>query len=85
MTVFDTAVVYDVTSGIGPFNESYVDPFIQCMTSPEPPQTALHYSYYSNVHNIITNPHFSTIAVPQHCTPTDDSISCASYILAVSA
>lgn len=81
MTVFDTAAIWDVTSGIGPFNESYVDPFMQSMTSPESPQVALHYSYYSNVHNLITNPLFSTIASPQHCTPTDDNISCASYIL----
>lgn len=81
MTVFDTAAIWDVTSGIGPFNESYVDPFIQSMTRPDSPQIALHYSYYSNVHNLITNPLFSAIAAPQHCTPIDDNISCASYIL----
>lgn len=81
--MFDTALVYDVTSGVGPFNASYVGSFIGSFQDPEtdPPTTIVPYAYSSVVHNLITNSLFSTVAEPIHCEPSDRDLECASYIL----
>lgn len=77
--MFDTALVYDVTSGIGPFNSSYVGPFIQSLSDGS--SKVIPYSYSSVVYNLITNTLFSTVAEPLLCTPSEGDIDCASYIL----
>jgi len=81
--VFDTASVYDVASGVGPFNASYVDSFIGSFQDPEtePPTAIVPYAYSSVVHNLITNSLFSTVAEPIHCESSERDLECASYIL----
>ncbi|KAK1836854.1 hypothetical protein QBC39DRAFT_429866 [Podospora conica] len=83
VTVFDTASVYDVTSGIGPFNASYVASFVGSLQDPETePATAIvPYAFSSIVHNLITNSLFSTVADPISCQPSERYIECASYII----
>jgi len=79
VTVFDTATVYDVTAGIGPFNASYVGPFLEALTSDG--FTTVPYTYSSLVHNLITNNLFSTIAEPLGCERSERDLDCASYIV----
>jgi len=77
--VFDTALVYDVTSGIGPFNSSYVGPFIKSLTDGS--SKVIPYSYSSVVYNLITNTLFSTVTEPLMCMPSEGDLDCESYIL----
>ncbi|KAK0627904.1 hypothetical protein B0T14DRAFT_422946 [Immersiella caudata] len=83
ITVFDTALVYNVTSGIGPFNASYVDSFINAFQDQDtsPPTTIVPYAYSSVVHNLITNSLFSTVAEPILCQPSERDLDCASYVV----
>ncbi|KAK4443151.1 hypothetical protein QBC34DRAFT_311616 [Podospora aff. communis PSN243] len=79
ITVFDTAEVYDVTAGIGPFNASYVGPFIDFWQSDG--SSVVPYSLYSVTHNLITNNLFSSVADPLECQRSERHLDCASYIL----
>ncbi|KAK1757960.1 hypothetical protein QBC47DRAFT_295213 [Echria macrotheca] len=81
ITVFDTATVYDVTSGIGPFNASLVKPFLESLKAPGLEQTVIPYSYSSVIYNLIINPLFSTVADPTHCKQSEKDLECASYVL----
>ncbi|KAK0616412.1 hypothetical protein B0T14DRAFT_568017 [Immersiella caudata] len=80
ITVFDTATVYDVTAGIGPFNGSYVLPFLAKWHDVDN-VTTVPYSYSSVVHNLITNTLFSTVGDPIQCQRSNRDLECASYIL----
>ena len=74
--------MYEVTSGIGPFNASYVDQFVQSMKDPAfPSVSVIPYTYSSVVHSLIVNSLFSTVAEPISCTPSGGDSECASYIL----
>ncbi|KAK4445479.1 hypothetical protein QBC34DRAFT_472396 [Podospora aff. communis PSN243] len=83
VTVFDTALVYDVTSGIGPFNASYVDSFINAFQDQDtfPPTSIVPYAYSSVVHNLIANSLLSTVAKPVLCESSERDLECASYII----
>lgn len=76
-------MVYDVTSGIGPFNASYVGPFINAFQDQDtfPPISIVPYAYSSVVHNLITNSLFSTVAEPIFCRPSERDLECASYVV----
>ncbi|KAH8671538.1 hypothetical protein BX600DRAFT_434637 [Xylariales sp. PMI_506] len=79
VTVYDTAYEYEVTSGIGPFNSSYVDQFVDSLQ--DPPFSVIPYSYSSVVYNLVTNSLFSTITEPLGCQRSDRDLNCESYIL----
>lgn len=81
--MFDTASVYDVTSGIGPFNASYVDSFVGSFQDPETePATAIvPYVFTSVADSLITNTLFTTVAEPIHCEPSERDLECASYVI----
>lgn len=83
--MYDIALVYEVTSGIGPFNASYVRSFVNGFQDEEtfPPTTIVPYAYSSVVHNLITNSLFSTVAEPIVCRPSerDIGLECASYVV----
>ncbi|KAK5653205.1 hypothetical protein OQA88_9103 [Cercophora sp. LCS_1] len=83
ITVFDTALVYDVTSGTGPFNASYVGTFVSALRDQDtdPPVAIVPYAYSSIVHNLITNSLYSTVAEPLRCQPSERDLECASYML----
>lgn len=81
--MFDTASVYDVTSGIGPFNASYVESFVGSFQDPETePATAIvPYVFTSVADSLITNNLFTTVTEPIHCQPSERDLECASYII----
>jgi hypothetical protein len=81
--VYDTALVYEVTSGVGPFSGSYVDSFINSFQDQEtdPPTSIVPYAYSSVVHNLVTNSLFSTVTEPVLCEPSERDLECASYIV----
>ena len=79
ITVYDTAVSYNVTAGVGPFNGSLVRPFLSYVSSlsPEYPFKVIPYSYYAVVYNLVANSMFSTVAAPLGC----HGERCAAYLL----
>jgi len=81
VTEFDTAISYDVTAGVGPFNESYVSSFFEDLnsTAPDYPFSILPYSYYGMVNNLITNSAISTVVDSITCR--DEDADCAAYLL----
>ena len=85
MVVYDTAHSYPVTAGVGPFNASYISPFFNYLSdlAPDYQFKVLPYSYYGGVHNLITNPFYTTTTEPVLCQPDghDDTGHCASYLL----
>ncbi|KAI3326173.1 hypothetical protein HD806DRAFT_552487 [Xylariaceae sp. AK1471] len=79
--VFDTATTYNVTAGVGPFNGSYVQPFLDFLTSlspPEYPYQILPYTYFAPVFNLVVSPMYSSPVAPVQCLGNDD---CFSYLL----
>ncbi|KAK0649223.1 hypothetical protein B0T16DRAFT_326601 [Cercophora newfieldiana] len=85
VVVFDTAHSYEVTAGFGPFNASYIDPFFDRLASLAPgyPFSTLPYSFYGPVHDLITNPFYTTTVEPTQCQALEDdgSSQCAAYLL----
>lgn len=79
MTVYDTAITYNVTAGVGPFNSSLVDPFFAALASTAPgyPYSILPFTYFAAVYILVVNPLISTISEPVHCVGP----SCVSYLL----
>lgn len=81
IVVYDTALSYEAVAGVGPFNASLVDRFMDYMSSPLPGDDTqvLPYTYYSVVHNLVTNPVFSNVHEPVSC----DGLArdCTSYVL----
>lgn len=75
--------MYDVTSGIGPFNASYVESFVGSFQDPETePATAIvPYVFTSVADSLITNTLFTTVAEPIYCEPSERDLECASYII----
>ncbi|KAJ9144673.1 hypothetical protein NKR23_g5763 [Pleurostoma richardsiae] len=80
ITVYDTADVYDATAGVGPFNASLIQPFINLLqsTAPSYAYQVLPFTYYAAVYILVANPLISTISESVHC-PGDST--CASYLL----
>lgn len=79
VVVYDTAHSYNVTAGVGQFNASLVDRFMDSIniSASGYEHKVLPYSYYGAVHNLVANPVFSNVAEPVICR----SEACLSYIL----
>ncbi|TGJ81959.1 hypothetical protein E0Z10_g6802 [Xylaria hypoxylon] len=78
-TVYDTASTYNATAGVGPFNHSLVQPFMDALhrSAPSYPYEVLPYTYYAAVYTLVLNPLVSSIAKPVAC----ETGSCMSYLL----
>jgi hypothetical protein len=79
VTVYDTAFVYPVTAGVGPFNGSLVQPFREFLHNlrPDYPYATIPYNYLASAYTLVLNPLFATVADPRSCaTPP-----CTSYLL----
>ncbi|KAH6687780.1 hypothetical protein F5X68DRAFT_231327 [Plectosphaerella plurivora] len=79
VVVYDTAYSYEAVAGVGPFNSSLVDPFMNRIKSPtsDYDYNVLPYTYYSVVYNLVSNPVFANSHQPVDCSgPT-----CVSYVL----
>ncbi len=85
VVVFDTAHTYPVTAGMGPFNASYIDGFFDYLQNlaPSYQYKTLPYSYYGQVHDLITNSMYVTTADPIQCQSDDEDAgnTCAAYLL----
>lgn len=85
IVVFDTVHSNTVTAGVGPFNASYITPFFDNLKalSPGYPFNILPYSYTGQVHDLITNPFYTTTTDPIECQNNgQDSVAqCAAYLL----
>ncbi|KAI1121597.1 hypothetical protein F5Y10DRAFT_271913 [Nemania abortiva] len=80
-TVYDTAMTYNVTAGVGPFNGSYVQPFLDYLTTlspPEYPYQILPYTYFAPAYNLVITSLYSNGVPPVRCSGSDD---CFSYLL----
>lgn len=79
MTVYDTIYTYNATAGVGPFNASLIQPFMNALHSCSPtyPYEILPYTYYAAVYTLVLNPLISTISEPVSC----QGHSCVSYLL----
>jgi hypothetical protein len=67
--------LYNVTAGIGPFNASYVQPFMEQLSATDnnTQHTILPYTYYGWANNIVTNPTLSTVMEPSSSGPANIS------------
>ncbi|KAI1114517.1 hypothetical protein F5Y14DRAFT_171521 [Nemania sp. NC0429] len=74
LMVYDTATTYTVTAGIGPFNGSYVLPFINYLNTDFPTYP---YSYSAPLYSLVNNPQWTTFIDPLYC----GGKSCFSYLL----
>ncbi|KAI1767922.1 hypothetical protein GGR53DRAFT_480172 [Hypoxylon sp. FL1150] len=79
VTVYDTAITYEATAGVGPFNGSLVQPFLQALraTAPGYPYTILPYTYFAAVYTLVLNPLISSVSEPVSCQDG----KCFSYLL----
>ncbi|KAH6660903.1 hypothetical protein BKA67DRAFT_617481 [Truncatella angustata] len=79
VTVYDTSEIYNVTAGVGSFNGTNVQQFIDLLQDNQPdyPYQVFPYNYYAPVYNLVTNPTFSSLADPVKCSGS----SCFSYLL----
>ncbi|KAI4864525.1 hypothetical protein F4820DRAFT_448962 [Hypoxylon rubiginosum] len=79
VTVYDTGTIYNVTAGVGPFNGSYVQPFIESLASLQPDYSyqLLPYTYFASVYNPVISPLLSNIVAPVQCSGSN----CFSYLL----
>ncbi|KAJ8128335.1 hypothetical protein O1611_g5298 [Lasiodiplodia mahajangana] len=78
-TVYDTASMYNATAGVGPFNQSLIQPFMDALhsTAPDYPYEVLPYTYYAAVYTLVLNPLVTSISKPVAC----ETRSCISYLL----
>ncbi|RYC57014.1 hypothetical protein CHU98_g9193 [Xylaria longipes] len=78
-TVYDTASTYNATAGVGPFNHSLVQPFMDALhlSAPSYPYEVLPYTYYAAVYTLVLNPLVTSISKPVTC----ETGSCMSYLL----
>ncbi|KAK4448934.1 hypothetical protein QBC34DRAFT_352135 [Podospora aff. communis PSN243] len=83
VTVYDTIEPFEGSAGVGPFNGSYLDGFLQSLanTAPDHPFSILPYSYYGIVYNLISNPLFTTAVDPLHCSKSVNNMDCQAYLL----
>jgi hypothetical protein len=79
VVVYDTAHTYDVTAGVGPFNASLVQGYMDFLNATPVgyDYRVLPYTYSSVVSNLVTNPIYSSVAAPIACSGPE----CTSYIL----
>ncbi|KAI0438358.1 hypothetical protein F4803DRAFT_569647 [Xylaria telfairii] len=78
-TVYDTASTYNATAGVGPFNHSLIQPFMDALhrSAPGYPYTVLPYTYYAAVYTLVLNPLVTSISKPVACKTG----GCTSYLL----
>ncbi|KAK8071283.1 hypothetical protein PG997_011486 [Apiospora hydei] len=78
-TVYETALSYNVTAGVGPFNGSLVRPFLGFLDSlaPDYPYTTVPYNYYAMAGGLVAYPTFGVVAEPIYC----NGAGCFSYLL----
>lgn len=64
--MYDTAITYNVTAGVGTFNASYVAPFLDYLQliSPGYNYRVLPYNYYAVVFNLVIDPTYSGPSSP---------------------
>ncbi|KAK8856787.1 hypothetical protein PGQ11_012699 [Apiospora arundinis] len=79
VTVYDMAMSYPVTAGVGRFNGSLVEPFRTLLHSlqPEYPYETIPYNYLASAYTLVVNPLIATVAEPRRCTAEP----CISYLL----
>ncbi|KAK2600218.1 hypothetical protein QQS21_005014 [Conoideocrella luteorostrata] len=79
VTVYDTALAYPVTAGIGRFNGSYVQPFRALLRSLRPGYAyeTIPYDYLASSYTLVLNPLVSTVTNPRRCVAQP----CMSYLL----
>lgn len=79
ITVYDTAHAYSAIAGVGPFNASLVQPFIDFLQSltPEYPYQVFPYQYFAPVYTLVANSLLSTVVDAVNCNGT----GCTSYLL----
>lgn len=79
--MYDTIYTYKVTAGVGPFNGSLVQPFINYLQglSPTYPYTVLPYGQYAAAYTLVLNPLIATISEPVACV-SNTSADCMSYL-----
>ncbi|KAF3021005.1 hypothetical protein E8E14_010619 [Neopestalotiopsis sp. 37M] len=80
IVIYDTLKSYQVTAGVGPFNGSLVQPFIDFLqhTQEGYPYQVLPYGYYAPVYNLVINPMFSGLVDPVQCSGLSE---CDSYLM----
>ncbi len=78
-TVYDTALAYNVSAGVGRFNSSLIEPFMEFIQSlsRDYPYQVLPFTYFASVYVLVLNPLFSTITSPIKCQQQ----GCVSYLL----
>jgi hypothetical protein len=71
--------MYNATAGVGPFNQSLVQPFMGALhlSAPSYPYEILQYTYYAAVYTLVLNPLVSSISKPISC----EEKNCVSYLL----
>lgn len=81
-TVYDTALTYNVTAGVGHFNGSLVRLYLDYIHSLDTgyQYRVLPYNNFAVVYNLVTNPTYATSSAPVQCKQTLDR-SCFSYLL----
>ncbi|KAK8008211.1 hypothetical protein PG991_010762 [Apiospora marii] len=81
-TIYDTALTYDVTAGVGPFNSSLVQPYLDKINSLDPNYQygVLPYNDFTVAYNLVTNPTYATSSHPIQCENTLYT-DCFSYLL----
>lgn len=79
ITVYDTAYTYNATAGVGDFNASLVQPFLNLLASlgPQYQFDILPYTYFAAAYVLVMNPLIATVSTPVKCV--DDG--CVSYLL----
>ncbi|KAK8099580.1 uncharacterized protein PG998_012821 [Apiospora kogelbergensis] len=79
VTIYETALNYNVTAGVGSFNGSYVHPFLDYLKSlaPDYPYTTLPYSYYTLAGSLVTYATLASVADLIYCRGD----GCFSYLL----
>ncbi|KAK8102430.1 hypothetical protein PG984_015576 [Apiospora sp. TS-2023a] len=78
-TVYETALIYNITAGVGAFNGSLVHPFLAFLRSlaPDYPYTTLPYNYYAMAGSLVVYPIFGVVVAPVYCKGS----GCFSYLL----
>ncbi|KAK6849277.1 hypothetical protein PG995_013110 [Apiospora arundinis] len=79
VTVYDMAMSYPVTAGVGRFNGSLVQPFRTFLHSLQPdyPYETIPYNYLASAYTLVVNPLIATVAEPRRCAAEP----CISYLL----
>jgi hypothetical protein len=79
VTIYYEADTYDVTAGLGPFNASYVAPFLDKLqsVSPQYRSSVVPYSFTAISYNLVANQMYTTVCEPEQCKGD----SCRAYLM----